>query len=758
MKLLPACFAFLLCSSQFSFTQTPDSIDLRFNSLPENAAKVDSLCAIGWEIKFEDLGRAFDLFLLAEQLADSLDYSYGKGNAQNRLGSIYYMVGIADTAMLYYRSSLQIFKELKDLDKIGTLYLNMGNVFDFTGESDSSFNYTVKSLKIFKELNDKAAQSLAIGNLGNYYQKRGVFEKAIEYYIQELRVEDSLEMTSDKASTYNNIGTVNWQMMKYESALEYFHKANRIWLMDNNYYYLGPSYLNLGGVHQDMGNLDSARYYAIKALKISSETGDVNTESKVLNNLGILFEKLGELDSSEIFHKKALKVYGELGNLSGECSAMLNLSSLYESAGKFKKALTMIDRGIEIGLKIENYRILAKFYHNKAGLLLKLKRYKESTANFALYINGWDSIQSHQVLEATQEMQVRYETEEKDLMITNLNQENELKSALVDKKQLEIEQGQILRNFLGLGVVLLILAVAGFYRSFRIKKKANSEIREKNEELNTQNEEIMAQRDQLESQNIMIWEKNKQITDSINYAERIQKAMLPSGEKILSLLPDHFILFKPRDIVSGDFFWIGETKSSIILSVADCTGHGVPGAFMSMIGMELLNRIVTMEGIDDPGLILERLHEGINKALEQETSELRDGMDMVLCSLNRTNGEIKFAGAKNSLIYIQERQLKVIKGDKFPIGGHEEEGKRKFTTHILEKSGSSLLYLFSDGIQDQFGGPTGKKYMIRRLVEFLQSISNLDLETQNQKLGEELDSWMGDQEQLDDICLLAVRI
>ncbi len=749
-------FVFFLFSLPL-VSQDMDSLDILIKSVSNPKAKADSLCKIGWDIIYQDLGRAYDFFVEAESISKEVGYKFGIGNAQNRLGTIYYMVGIPDTAMMYYRSSLKIFKEINNQDKIGSLYLNMGNVFSFIGETDSSYSYTVKSLEVFTELEDVEAQSLSLGNLGNYYQQMGVYEKALDYYYMALEIEDSLGDERSLASTYNNIAIVTWALENYNSAEDYLRRALKVWEKEKNTYNLATAYLNMGGIFQDTGIPDSARHYTLRALSISKKTGDVSIMSKALTNLEVQYELAGIYDSAKYYGLKALSYFKETEDKAGQLTALINLTSLYQKLGLYQEGLEFANTGIGIALELEDYQRLAKLHRNKSILLSKLGRYKEAFENAELFADGIDSIQSHNLMKALHELQVKYETEEKDMRINSLNQENQLQAALVDKKELEIQQGKLLRNLLSVVAVLLIFAAAAFYRSFRIKKKANLEISEKNEELNAQNEEIMAQRDQLEEQNRVIGEKNRQITDSINYAERIQKAMLPSSEKLKDLFPENFVLYKPRDIVSGDFFWVGETETHKVLVVADCTGHGVPGAFMSMIGMELLNRIISQEGESDPGKILNALHSGVNKALKQDKTEVRDGMDVVVLSCKKNGSDFLFSGAKNSLLFVSEEKLETIKGDKFPIGGHSEEGERNFKTHQVPATKGSSLYLFTDGIPDQFGGPSGKKFMIKRLKELLLNNSSLNIQAQQDNLADALEQWMKGYEQVDDICIIGIK-
>jgi serine phosphatase RsbU (regulator of sigma subunit)/ligand-binding sensor domain-containing protein len=252
--------------------------------------------------------------------------------------------------------------------------------------------------------------------------------------------------------------------------------------------------------------------------------------------------------------------------------------------------------------------------------------------------------------------------------------------------------------------------------------------------------------------------KNKDITDSINYAKRIQEAILPTRENFRSLFPDSFILFKPKDIVSGDFYWLSEKNDRIFIAAADCTGHGVPGAFTSMIGNALLNEIVNDRGVLEPGKILDALREGIIKSLKQsgKEGESKDGMDISLCSINLKNNELEYAGAYNPLFIIRKKELIEVKGDKFPIGISDH--RKQFANNNVSLEKGDAIYIFSDGYADQFGGPGGKKYMRKRFKDHLLSIQHLSMEEQRLAINTALVDWQGPSEQVDDILVIGIRI
>lgn len=253
---------------------------------------------------------------------------------------------------------------------------------------------------------------------------------------------------------------------------------------------------------------------------------------------------------------------------------------------------------------------------------------------------------------------------------------------------------------------------------------------------------------------------NKSITDSINYAKLIQEAMLPEREILEDYFRHSFILYKPKDIVSGDFYWYSVRDNKIVIAVADCTGHGVPGALMSMIGMGLLNEIVNVNNITQPAMILNRLNKGVQKALKQNTSEnaRADGMDISLCTVDRMSRELQFAGANRHLLYFRGKEMELIKGDKVGIGGLHDASEKEYTNHRIDYSFGDSLYMFTDGYADQFGGARGKRMMTRNLFRILQRSLSFGMEEQEQVLRHWLEKWKRNLEQTDDILLMGVQL
>lgn len=332
--------------------------------------------------------------------------------------------------------------------------------------------------------------------------------------------------------------------------------------------------------------------------------------------------------------------------------------------------------------------------------------------------------------------------------------------------------------------IILLIGVVVFYNKTRILNRKirhiNDELTEANEvltmqkaEILMQKEEIEAQRDEIEqqrdyviSQRDKIIEQNIQIKDSIHYARKIQTAIFPTPEVLKEVLPKSFALLMPRDIVSGDFYWIGKLGNKSIIAVADCTGHGVPGAFMSMLGALFLNEIVNKLKISKPSDILNRLRESVKKSLNQtgKDNEAKDGMDIALITIDMDKMQVDFAGAYNPLFIYRDNQIEIIKGDRMPIGIHAIE--KDFTNHSLKINKNDKLYMFSDGYPDQIGGPQGRKFMYGRFKDMIMENADKEMSVQHKQYLSIIKKWMsykskiyGEQyEQIDDILLMGISI
>jgi len=392
----------------------------------------------------------------------------------------------------------------------------------------------------------------------------------------------------------------------------------------------------------------------------------------------------------------------------------------------------------EIGLNQE----LSGAYLGLATIYGEMQDYPNAYKYLSLKNELEDVIYRIESENMTTELINTYQMEKKQDEITLLEQKAEIDNLISRRrKAISIVTGLF-------GLLLLALAV-GIYNRMRYVRETNKKINEQKE----------------------------QITDSITYAQRIQSAVLPSQELMSELLPEHFVLYRPKDIVSGDFYWIKEVQDHLVIVGADCTGHGVPGAFMSMLGMTMINDLIGDRCFDAPGAILDRLRENVKELLVQQgnSDEQKDGMDLAIAVFNKTTREIHFSGANNPLYIIRKKnqleqkeleayasvdngeyRLFELKGDKQPIGTHWEE--TPFRTTSVKLMEQDAFYMFSDGYIDQFGGEDRKKFKSVNFKKLLLSVQKESMDTQRQALENTFDQWRGSYEQLDDIIVLGVRI
>jgi serine phosphatase RsbU (regulator of sigma subunit) len=266
--------------------------------------------------------------------------------------------------------------------------------------------------------------------------------------------------------------------------------------------------------------------------------------------------------------------------------------------------------------------------------------------------------------------------------------------------------------------------------------------------------------EELASKNAELAEKNKDITDSIRYAKRIQEAILPPDIMVKKLLPDSFIFAKPKDIVSGDFYWVDKKGDQIIFAAVDCTGHGVPGAFMSIVGHNILNQALNESPVVIPGTFLDKLNKGVSEALNQtsEDARLRDGMDIALCAVNYKTMELQYAGAYNPLFIIRNGEFIEVKADNIAIGSYIDNQHSNYTNHKIQLQKGDVIYIFTDGYIDQFGGPDGKKFKLTQFKSMISSLTNVPLQQQSMIIEKSIEQWRGELQQVDDILVIGVKI
>ena len=687
-----------------------------------------------------------------------------------------------DTALIYAEKAMEVAELNENNSLIAKSNLNIGELYNQLGFQEKAISYFNVAEKYYKEKNFNKKLIGVYNKKGYAFEVSGDYKSAGEYYLKAYSIVEEIGSDIEKARTLNSLGSVYFAQMNYEGALEYWEKALKI--VEKIEYKKGVSAIlsNIGNVYLDRKeqNLDAALSFYERALKISEEIADSTGIGTNLNNLGNLYMEKEDYHLALEYYEKSLKIKETLNDDSKVTYSLYNIARVYEKQERYDSALVKINNALDIATEKDYKSLLVDLYEEQAFIYEKNKKYKKALISYYRYDSLRKEIYNKEIANAYSQNEKRYNYDKKE----KENQIYRTKQKAKEEKQ---------RNFviaLIIGIIFLIIIAITILRGYRQKKQANellevqkTEILEKNEELSQLNEEIIQQKDEIEAQRNMVYtqkeeleEIHKEVTNSIRYAKRIQTSTLPKIELFDNIFSDSFVLFRPKDVVSGDFYWFATVENNTIVTVADCTGHGVPGAFMSMLGMSLLKEIVVKEYITEPSVILRKLRKEIINALQQKgiSGEQKDGMDMALISYNHDTKAIRYAGANNPLYLVSSNELvcdtaeiKVletencnkklyeIKADKMPIAIYEKMDR--FVSHEFTLNEGDIIYMSSDGFPDQFGGPKGKKFKYKAFKELLLNNSKLPMNTQHDKLNDTIVDWMGDLEQIDDICIMGIK-
>jgi serine phosphatase RsbU (regulator of sigma subunit)/Tfp pilus assembly protein PilF len=729
----------------------------------------------------------FNLFAQDQKEIDSL-YNVLKTTCKdtvkvNVAHQLFYKYVLRDTAKA--KSLCQQIKTIAEKTNskkaLTTYYNDMGIFHFYRGNYIKSINFFEESLLLRKELGDKKGESAALNNIGLNYASQGNFVKAIEYYHRSLKMDEELGYLKGVASSYDNIGVIHYQQNNYSEANEYYQKSLQILnellkkTTNNNEKQdinksISSSYTNIGLVYYSQKKLSKALEFYNKSLKMIEELGDKQGMSQAYNNIGMVYDDQENFAKAIEYYQKAVTMLEDIDDKGGAVVVLNNIAILKNRQKNYKESIIFSEKSLnvckEIG-SIDDERIA---WSHLAVSYKGLKNFEKSLNCYERSMHLKDSIFNIEKNNQFSEMEAKYNNEKKQKEIELLNKNKELQK--IEVKSLKLQKYAFVIGF----ILTLTLAFVSF-RSIRQKRKANillseqkNEIEERNEELNQQNEEICTQRDEIEAQRDLVSDQKKQIeniysevTDSIYYAERIQKAVMPSAEYLSNLLQDYFILFKPKDIVSGDFYYVAKRNQFLLIAVADCTGHGVPGAFMSMLGISFLNEIIAKDNIMQADHVLNELREYVVKSLQQKgvSGEQKDGMDISFIVYDTLTNVLQYSGA-NSPLYIVSKdsnELTEIKSDKMPVSIFVY--MKPFTNHVIKVQQGDIIYLCSDGYSDQFGGNAGRKFYSKHLKQILVKNCNEPMIVQKELLEKAVEDWKKNEgviyKQTDDITVMGIK-
>lgn len=687
---------------------------------------------------------AIDLSKQIVRAYKQMNDSASLADIYNHLGSIFIRLNQFDSAEMWYKKSIGIRFAMKDSLKMADSYSNMGKIAREQGLYTDAISYYKKSLSIFRYLKDRAKEAYTRLLLGGTYWEAKNYQEALQEYLYSLRLYEHLGNQQQVAATQKNIGLIYrdignidkaveyhlkslevyqsvgnetlvgigvsilagdyWSAGNYHQALKTYKRALNIRKKLGNKTHLAGSFNNLALAYKSLDKIDSSLHNYRRALAIYVQLQDRRNEAAVINNIGSLYEKNNMPDSAIFYFSKALKLRKEIDHIQGIGYSSLSLGQLYVNLKQNIKAQKLLMQSRDVANQLSDYYLLKESCKKLSEVYQILGQHGLALEFYKEFYNAEQKLQVDESIRRVADMQIRFEAEKR--------------MRIVEKKDAELKQQELRIYYLLAGMLLLFILIVVAVLAFIQKRKSNLLLAQRNAEIQEQKAEIEAQRDLAEEQRDTIAEQNEKIKDSILYASRIQNAVLPPNNLMSGLLKQHFIIFKPRDVVSGDFYYFQTYKNFTVIAAADCTGHGVPGAFMSMLGISVLNEIMASRQVENAGDILTILRQKVKQNLHQTSVKdgNSDGMDISLIMLDRESNFLHFAGANNPLVIIRDETLLTYAGDRMPIGVHIYD-ESDFTNHKVEIEKGDKLYMYSDGFVDQFGGPERSKIDVPKFSE-----------------------------------------
>ena len=695
---------------------------------------------------------------LIEVLSSNLSSGNKKELAEihNVLGRCYDRLHLSDSAIFHFNQADSLYKEVapKSDDRIRNIS-DLGSHYYQHGELKISTSTYDQALELCTEKTDYQVHSDVLLSSGWLLREQGQHARALEHYFKAIEIAKSENDEVLLARSYSVIAIVYAVKDEFSTALDYYHKALELRKKQGNHAAMASLYNNIGLLHADSDDYKKAIHYYEKALSINDSIGNYKGVAIQNENMGLVY--LDYFKDYQVAHdkfSKSLSFWRSEDDIYGQAQTLVYHAMAFDKEQHFKQMVDSSSLALKLArdagaqdVEVDALKYLARGYEGLGKSAKALTFYKE-------FIGLRDSLEKVNADAEIDRLELEMEYSAKQM-------QDSLQIAVQYEKEqagilLDVEQGKFWNRLLTFGLGGLgIIAGLVFYVGQQRKKRIEAE-----KEINS-----------------LLTQRNQEIIDSINYAKQIQSAILPSQEKLNGCFPENFIFYQPKDIVAGDFYWMEDvrvgSREFIFFAVADCTGHGVPGAMVSVICSGALNKAVLEMRLREPGRILSKVTDLVVATLSKGGGELKDGMDIALCCYEKGTGMLNFSGANNGLWIVSERnnvhnesiehavennkaKLFEIKATKQPVGRFDR--RLDFKTHQIPLKAGDQIYLFTDGYADQFGGQKNKKFKYKALKNLILQNSPSALGTQKNELSKVLNEWMGDFEQVDDICIMGIRV
>ncbi len=602
------------------------------------------------------------------------------------------------------------------------------------------------ALILSKELNLPPLIGKTYNQLGVVHSIHGDYIGSINYYIKALEIFEQLKDTSAIAMINNNIGMLFYTEKSFKKAIEHFNKSLAINISHQNWQDVQMNCINMSDSYRNISQYDSAMKYVEYGMEINRQYPNKSHLASFLLNKGLVLDMKGTTKSSLDLYKQAFNLDQELEDKEGMSIDLINIAYAKMSLRNYGEAEKDLELSEKYATEIDFKDHLAEVYLAFIQLHSSQNNYKQAFEYENKYIELHDSLLNANMKDAVQQIEERHKLAKAEAEYLDLKKASELRE---QQSQLEIEQHKVV-NYITFFVLVIVLLVTFFiFRNSIRRKKINTVLEQKNNE--------------IADQKSIIEQKNLDVMDSIEYAKKIQLSILPENQLFDDWFSEYFIFYQPKDIVSGDFYWANEQSGKIYFAVVDCTGHGVPGAFMSIIAFNGMNKILNENLHIRPGQLLDKLHFHVRDLQHMQGEEgggVKEGMDLAVCSYDPKTKILEFAGALNPLLLIMNDEMIELDANRRSIASTLQDKSDYYRNYVIKLDVGDSFYLFTDGFVDQFGGPKGKKLTKKRFQDTLveNNMNHSKMDDQGQLIKRYFNDWKGKEEQIDDVCVIGIKV
>ena len=715
IKLFLTVFFIIAFTGLYAQVPLTDSLEnLVANKQTPDTTRVFALCNIARDIKGSNPNKAILKAKEATLLSRQITFLHGEALSLINTGEIYYEMGKHKEALEYWFQSIAVYKQMSVSEKAQEKALGLHGLTD---------NLIFIS-RLYCE----------IGELKNF----------------EKHVAEAKEIMKNNPNEYSRLGWIGIEWAgcyygneKYDEAEKLYNDALESFRKVNDQYGTANTLANIGMLQNKRGNTDYALLSLNRSLELYKKANSIDGQAWVNNIIGNIYNDANKLDLAKKYFKEALENSIQCNSIDFQINSLINLGAVHQKMDKATESINYWQKAHALALKYSKPSYLLTTSRYLSGYLEQKGDSKNALKYLRQMIAIKDSLNSSENMKAIGKLESQYDFDKEQAIQASLHeQELSTQKAVAVAEQ---KQQNIILISVTIGLIIFLVFSVFLYSRFRITNKQKH---------------LIAQQKEL------VMEKNKEILDSIKYAKRIQAAVLPAKATFNKLLPDSFIIYKPKDIVAGDFYWLEHKNDKILVAACDCTGHGVPGAMVSVICNNGMNRSVREHNITSPDEILNKTREIVVQEFDKSEESVNDGMDLALISFAYSGNKIalEFAGANNSLLVARKDadDIEEVEGDKQPIGAFDDF--KPYVKHQLVLNKGDMVYLFTDGYIDQFGGEeiyknkSGKKFKGNRLKKLLLTIKDKNTKEQKKILEEEFDKWKGSLDQIDDVCAIGIRL